>query len=418
MLRVGVTAVGIVFGLFVLSMVLGGATAAQQEEVTLTVNVTDSNGEPIGDVTIVATEDDGETAEATTAPNGRAFVAVSEGADVDIEVDHDEYVRNIQPVSVSDASDQEVDIQMSLAGTTELTILDSENGDPVEDAQIRLTHAEESRSIERVSTDADGTARIEDIEQREYELQLSRAQYLDRTVSLSLESSFQRTTFEIERGFTRVDFNVTDGHFENEPPLESARIELETGDVLTTRSDGKQDTRLPVNDEYDVTVTKDRYEEVTETLELGEERQTFGVSIERTPLITIEPLNDAVVVGESTQVTVENAYEEPVQGARITRNGESVGQTDAVGTLRLSINDTGDNDLAASYRGLSDSVSVEGVQRAQNDQNETEMPEETDTEQSDNESEEDADSLGPGFGIVAAVVAVVGSGLLLARRRL
>lgn len=438
MSRLGAAVVGVGLALFVLAVVATGGAAAQEEQVTLTINVTDSNGDPIDDVTVVATWDDGEEdAQAMTASNGRTFIDVPAGADVDITVEHEDYVRNLQPVEVEDAEEQEVDIRMSLAGTVEFEVADVENGEPVEDARLIVRHPGNTQPVEVVRTGSDGTVELEDIEQREYEVVLSRAQYFNNQETFTLESSLQTESYEMERGFTRVDFMVNDTHFDPPRPLGDARVEIEeTGDVLTTRSDGIQDTRLPVNDDYTINVTKQGYDGVTRTLELGEQRQTFTVGIERTPSISVEPLNDAVVVGETTQISITNAYDEPVENAAVTLNGNSLGQSTAAGTVQFEVTETGENEIVANYRGLSDTVIIEGVERGEDpddngdgdpddgttDDDGTDDQMDDDDDEMDNGStggddEEDADSLGPGFGVVAAAVALLGAGLLARRRR-
>jgi len=432
MIRLGAAAVGVGLALFVLGLAATGGAAAQEEQVTLTINVTDSNGDPVSDVSVVATWDDGDQqAEATTVSNGRTFVDVPAGADVELTVEHEEYVRNLQPVEVTDAEAQEVDIRMSLSGSVEFTVQDAENENPIEDVRLIVTHPDSAQPVEVIRTGPDGTVELENIEQRAYEVDLARAQYFDSNETFTLDSSRTTQSYEMERGFTRVDFEVSDGHFSPSRAIEGARINIEeTGDSLTTRSDGRQDIRLPVNDDYAITVTKDEYENVTATLELGQQRQLFNVSIERTPLISVEALNDAVVVGQSTQVTVTNAYGEPVDGAPVRQNGELIGQTGPEGTIQFDIAETGENEIEANYRGLTDTVVIEGVERGQDpgngqdngtdngDNGDNEEPDDSGTDDGSTDDDDDsADSLGPGFGVVAAAVALLGAGLLARRRR-
>jgi len=436
MYRLGAAVVGIVFAVFVLSMAAtGGAAAQEEEQVTLTINVTDSNGDPIGGVDVEATWDGGE-AEATTVSNGRTFIDVPAGAEVDITVEDDQYVRDLQPVTVQNAEEQEVDIRMSLSGNVEFVVTDTDNEESIENARLFITHPDSVQPVDVLRTGSDGTVTLEGVEQRAFEVELSRAQYYDENASFTLDSAGTTQSYEMERGFTRVDFEVTDSHFSPGEPLEGARVEIEeTGDVLTTRSDGIQDTRLPVNDDYTVSVDKEGYDGVTATLELGEERREFSVSIERTPSITISTLNDAVVVGQQTQVTVTNAYDEPVENAAITLNGDTLGQTDASGSITFELPQTDNNTVEASYRGLEDSVIIEGVGREQDpDDDTTDDDSMTDDNTTDDDSsdddednvdddtgttddgEGDSDSLGPGFGIVAGAVALLASGLLARRR--
>src|SRR6056297_3083279 len=82
-----------------------GSVAADQT--TLTVEVVDDDGDPVGGIAVEATwevGDETETATATTASNGKVFLDVEAGADVELTVDDETYVRN-RPLSVEDASE-------------------------------------------------------------------------------------------------------------------------------------------------------------------------------------------------------------------------------------------------------------------------------------------------------------------------
>ena len=89
--------------LVVASLLLPASTAVAQETVTLTVSVTNQSGDAVGDATLNATWDGGST-ERTTAGNGKAFVDVPAGTEVEITIDHPDYVRN-RPVTVTANSD-------------------------------------------------------------------------------------------------------------------------------------------------------------------------------------------------------------------------------------------------------------------------------------------------------------------------
>lgn len=53
---------------------------------------------------------------------------------------------------------------MALRGQIEFTVVDAD-GQPIRDARLRLTHADDPRTVETVFTDADGSVAVSGIEQ-------------------------------------------------------------------------------------------------------------------------------------------------------------------------------------------------------------------------------------------------------------
>lgn len=399
------------------------ATAAQDLG-TVQVTVVDRSGEGLGGIEVTASWDGGEVTESTRT-NGQALIDVPVDEEIEFTVsDPDgEYVRNHQPVEVSDAADEQVSIEMAEPGDIELSVVDT-NGDPVEGVELTVSHENDFRTVERVSTGADGTAVVSDVEQRSYDVEALRAGYNAAETTVELDGSDVTETLEIESNRVNVDFAVTDDHFEPAVPLEGAIIDIAGfGTLPPTFSDGTQNQDLPVNDEYEITVDKEGYDPVETTLDVGEEPTSLNVSIQRTPAITIDQLQDSVVVDQPTLVTITNAYDEPVSGASVSLNDELVGETDAQGQIVFNVTATGENDLSASYEGLTASGTISGVDPnpdppADPSDNDTDG---TDGDDGAEDGDDDggdgsSDGNGAGFGVLATVAALVGVALLARRR--
>lgn len=154
-----------------------------------------------------------------------------------------------------------------------------------------------------------------------------------------------------------------------------------------------------------MTVTGEDYEEVTRTVTVNESAVSLNVSTSRAPEISLESANERVIAGEETVITVRNEYDEPVEGATVLLDEESVGETDANGQLRVTVSDPGDHSVVAEHGELqSGSVTVTGV----NVNGETP----TATEEPPTET----DGSGPGFGPVVSLLALVVIALLGHRR--
>ena len=387
------------------------------DETTLTVTVTDQDGEPIQGAEVTAEWSDGSGSDVTRS-NGNALIDVPSDSTVDVSVEHEDYVQNV-PKRVFDPTEG-VTIEMAEPGTAELTVLDEEDGEPVENVQLRIEHTEigehdDGALVDIIETGPDGVAEIADIEQRSYAVDTRRAGYLDVETEFDLDDSEVSETIEIESARIDIEFLVTDDHFSPPQSLQGASITVDGSAAGETGSDGTQVTRLDVNDEYEITIDKDGYDAKTSTFRAGEEPETIEFSIQRTPEITIQPLQTAVVVGQQTQVTIIDAYADPVTGAEVTLNGENVGETDDQGQLRFNVTESGENVIEAQSAGLSDSVSIEGYDPA------AEQPDDPpengdDADDGDEDDEEDTDSFGPGFGVLVALVSLLGVAVALARR--
>lgn len=404
------------------------ATTQEQQLVEVEVIVEDANGDPLRDIEVVAAWGDGETASDTTTSQGRVLLDVPENQRVGFTVnDTDgEYVRNHQPVRVRPASlNDPVTIQMAVRGQIDFTVVDT-NDRPIEEARLRLTHDDDLRTVTTVFTDEDGNALVTGVEQRTYRVDVLRAGYNTTRETVELNDSATTSTIEIESHRVNVDFTVVDDHFEESQPLEGATVDIgSVGSPIPTDENGETQARLPVNDNYEVTVLLDGYQETTTVLSLNQEPTAIELQTQRDPSISINQLQDAIVVGQPTQVTITNAYDEPVENARVSLNGNNVGRTNAQGQIVFNITEAGSNTIEASANGLTASTTLEGVDPNpepetpdNGDDDSTDDGSMDDTAGDDSSSDDDsgnADSIGPGFGLLAAVGALL-TLALLARR--
>lgn len=405
-------------------LLLAATGSAVADDITVDVTVVDQEGDPVGGVELTITAD-GDSQTVTTTGSGAALFDVPAGADVNITVDHPEYVRNV-PYTIENAAVEEgqsrltEEIDVSLAGTLAIELQDS--GEPVEDVRVLVRDPVRSEWVQAAGDDgtytvstgdeaspnfrtaADGTLTIERLEQHEYVVHTRKPGYLDTETSVSIDDDRIDETISIETARVDVDFFVTDDHFEQPQPLEGATIEIaQRGITLDTFGDGQQEQRLPVNTDYSISVTKDGYDGVTRTLQLGEEETMFNVSIQRTPTLTLTVLNEEVVVGQSNRVTVTNAYDEPVEDAYIQVNGEQVAQTNQNGEADIQHTEEGEAVVTASFDGLSSSVTVEAFEPGADDA--PEEIQEMDGDTDDTDDTDDADDNGIGFGVIAALIA-------------
>jgi len=389
---------GLAVGLFTV-VAVGGVAA---DDVTVEVTVIDQNNNTVGNADLTATWDGGEST-GTTTSGGLALLEVPEGADVEISVDHPAYVRNrphtIENAAVSNGADRlAAEIRVSVAGTAEITVRDS--GSPVEGARVYAL--EEGEFIIDQRTDADGTVTTDRIEQRLYNFTITNPEYLTEEATIDVDGDITET-IQIERGSVNVDFEVTDDHFDPPRPVEGANIELERA-TLRTDEDGQRSTDLRVNRRYDVTISKDGYEEVEQQLRVRESDTSLNAVIQRTRALNFRADNQRVVIGETTRLYVTNEYSEAIESATITRDGEPIGETNSNGQLVVEIPSDGDHTFTASANARDTSVTIEGIEPSQQTQAEP-------TE------DEGSDGVGPGFGVVAGLVALL-SVALLSRRRL
>jgi PGF-CTERM protein len=169
---------------------------------------------------------------------------------------------------------------------------------------------------------------------------------------------------------------------------------------------------VPVNDQYQVTVTKENYSEVSRQVGVDQSQKTVGFTVNRSPRVTISPSQDRVVTGESVEVRITNEYDNPIGNVSVSLDGDSVGTTDAQGRLSFVVENQGEHTISATHNGNSAEYTIQGVQAATSPA-ETDTATETDSEDGDDGG---SSTFGPGFGPVAVVLALLAL-TLLARRR-
>lgn len=401
-----------------LSTIAPGVVAGQ-ETATLTVTVVDGNDDPVGEIDLTATWENGSVDERTAA-NGKAFVDVPEDANVTITVEDANYVRNT-PYEVTNASTSDVEIPVARIGTATIDVVEG-NG-PVPNAIVQMR--KDGKLAVNTRTDGDGTLTTDAIEQGEYRVSVWKEGYL-RNVTEFTVAGDNSTQVRIRQGSRLLRVNVTDDHFSPPKPVAEATVTVAGVGQVTTLSNGENTIQVPVNDNHEVSVTKDGYDTNATTIRVGEAAVTANLTIQRTDGVSIDPANERVVVGETVRVTVTDEYGESVADAEVTIDGESVGQTDGQGVLSVPIESAGEHTLAAASGALEASATVEGVEASGDEPSEpseepedTESPEPTDTDPATPENEPTAsplppttDGVGPGFTIVGALVACLVAGLL------
>ncbi|MDR9381173.1 MAG: carboxypeptidase-like regulatory domain-containing protein, partial [Natronomonas sp.] len=280
------------------------ASAAANDEVSLTVSVVNQSGAGVGDATVIATWDGGE-ATGTTASNGKVFIDVPNGADVELDVDDDRYVRN-RPLSISDADEREIELPVVPQGTATVTVTDSD-GQPLSDATVRLRQDDET--VASGETDGNRTFRTDAIERGEYRLSAVKPGFFrnetDLTVGLETEA-----TVALQRGRVTLDIEVVDDHFEPPRTLTEVRVRIgaDNFDANVSTSDGTASLNVPANTRYRIVATKDGYESTPNVQTVREASASVIVAAQRIHELAVTTSNDRVIVGETTRIEVTNAY--------------------------------------------------------------------------------------------------------------
>ena len=376
--------------------------AAQSEQVTLTVTVVDGQGQPLSGAEFNASWDGGNVVE-TTRANGQALIDAPRGADVALDVESSNYIRN-EPYVVESAENEQVEVEVALKGSATVTVFD-QSGDRVNNAVVRLW--QDGRPIVNSRADENGELQTPTIEQGEYRLVVFREGYYRNRTTLEVDGQVSQT-MTIESGSATVTFDVSDDHFNPARSVQGASIEVAGIGTVQTLQNGEATIQVPVNDVYDVTISKANYSEVTRPVDVEEGPKTVDITVNREPAISISPSNDRVVTGESVEVRITNEYDTPVSNASVSLDGEQVGQTNAEGRLSFVVESQGEHTIRATHQGNSAEYTIEGVTAAT-----------TRAQQNDTTTEGDdggSSTFGPGFGPVAAVLALL-SLALLARRR-
>jgi PGF-CTERM protein len=375
---------------------VGIATA--QSQVTLTITVVDGDGAAAQGVDVTASWDGGQDTQRSRA-NGQVLIDVPRGENVSITVDHRSYVRN-RPYEIVNATGGDVEVPVVRSGTATIDVVD--DGDPVGQAIVRLR--QDGKLVVNERTGDDGRFVSDAIERDTYSLTVLKSGYARNRSDLVVDGFVDRTV-AISEASTDLRVTVTDDHFD--PPRAVREATVSVGEIGTVRtlSGGEASISVPVNDRYDVAVTKAGYEETETSIKVDEATEGLNVTIQRAPAVNTTALNDRVVVDESVRVTVVDEYGDPIEGATVTRDGTEIGTTDADGGISVPIPSAGEHEIGVSADGLTDTVTVEGVQPGEQGDTDTQTITVTPTAED-----------GPGFGAVAALVALLGAGLWLGRR--
>jgi len=396
-----------------IAVVATGGAVAQNDPVTLTVAVTDQDGDAVGGVTVEAAweTESGETGTASgmTASNGNVLLDVPEGASVNLDVDDDTYVRNT-PLRIDDATASDVALDVSRSGIATVSVVDNQNRSQ---ADATVTIREGGRSIDRGETDSDGTYETARLERGTYQVTVVKPGYYETqrevTVSLSTE-----VTVGIERGTVTLDVRTFDDHFEPPEPIDngSVRVSSSVYDGEVSVTEGTASLNVPVNAAYTVEVVKDDYDATPKRVRVQESAISTNVTAQRAQTLSVTSVNQRVLVGEMTRVTVRNAYDERVAGATVIVDDEEVGETDDRGEVDVPISSAGDRTIVAQDGAIeSEPITVEGVETAAeadsggNESNDT-----------DDDGSGDTDDGAPGFGVLATVLALLVAAAAAGRR--
>ncbi|EMA62863.1 carboxypeptidase-like regulatory domain-containing protein [Halorubrum lipolyticum] len=408
---VGVAVLGTVF--LVAALAAGGAAGT---DVTLTVSVVDQDGDPVGDVEVIATweteDDETRTATGTTASNGKVFLDAPENATVELDVDDDTYIRN-RPLTVEEASESAVDLGVVRSGTATVSVVDTEDR-PQADARVRVR--EGGRTVDSGRTDESGAFTSDRLERGTYELRVVKPGFNETIQEINVTGE-ANASVEIERGTVSLDVRVLDDHFDPPTAIETGTIRVESSvyDAEVTITEGTVSLNVPVNVDYTAEVVKDGYGAGSQMISVGESDVNANVTAQRTPTLSVTPANERVLVGETTRVTVRNAYDEPVEGVTVEVDGTEVGETDDSGELAVSIDEAGEREVVATDGDVtSEPAAITGVDEG-GDANETDDANETNGSDGTGDSGETDDG-SPGFGVVAAVAALLGAVAVGVRR--
>lgn len=388
--------------IIVLVFVGCSAGVAAAEDVALTVSVVDQNGDPVDGATVEAVWGDGETT-ATTASNGKVFIDVPKGSDIELDIDDDRYVRN-QPLLIENATEREVEVPVFRQGNSSITVVDTD-GEPLPEATVRIQR--DGEAITSGETDSDGLFEAESIEQGPYRVSAVKPGFYSVEENLTVAAKTE-TEITLESGRVTLNVDVVDDHFEEPQTLSDARVLVESDpfDADVRASDGSASLNVPVNTRYRVIATKDGYEGTPRQLSVREKPRAVTVTAQRVPELTVRASNSRVIVGETTRIEVTNAYDEPVSGATVRVNDEAVGETDDRGELSVEIDSAGEATIVASDGQIdSEPITVTGIDPSTPDEDEDEEPAETSDGTSPETPEEQPEDT-PGFGIAVAIIAL------------
>jgi hypothetical protein len=384
--------------LLVAALVAGSAPAVAQsggDTTTVTVTVETEDGAPVSGAAVAATWDSGQTS-ADTAGNGKVFVDVPVGTTVSFDVDHPDYTRNFPFRRTVGENTDSVTVEVTDAVQFTYRVNDQQ-GDAVEDVRVAVVDGAE-REVAAGQTNGDGQFTTEQIEAGSYVVRFTKTGYL--TVERTEETGVDVTRrIEAERADAVLAVDVRDPRAGEAVSGATVRVDDKTA---RTDDSGRATVSVPVNSEARVEVTREGYADATSEASVGESDRTVEVALFRLPSLSLESSNERVVVGESARVTVTDAYDDPAANVTVLVDGEAVATTDGDGEALVPVSETGETEVRARRsRTTSNRVTVEGVSGAGAGTGTT-----TGTVSTD-DGEFPSFGAAPGFGVVAALVALL-----------
>ncbi|WP_324663504.1 PGF-CTERM sorting domain-containing protein [Haloarcula sediminis] len=382
------------------------AVSAQQDQVTITATIVNQDGRSVGGGVDVTAAWEGGSVNGTTASSGQVLLDVPRGANVSIQVEDDQYARNV-PYTVTDASAQSVEVPVSESGTATITVRNKAN-QTVEDARVRLYRS--GRYVTDQRTGANGTVTTPPVEQGSYGMHIRKSGYFTNRTRVSIGDRSEITP-TIEAGEVLLTVSVVDDYFDPAEPR-NASVRVPSAGTLQTNDDGNATVRVPVNTDYDVTVTADGYDRRQQTVSVGESDTVATVSIDRTDRLEISA-RDRVLLGNPIALEVTDEYDDPVEGATVSQDGQEVGTTDASGEFEVDTDSAGPVTFTVDDGDVQEEVTVEVVE-ASAELTGTPIPDSTPT---DTEPTGTSGGSGPGFTPVTVAAALALLSLVAARRR-
>lgn len=345
----------LVVAVLILFAAVSPVAAQENNLTTITIEVVDDERDSVQGVTVTA-EWGANSVSADTASNGMVLLDVPRDERIEITIEHPDYVRNF-PYVIDNADQQRVELDVSERSSLSVGV--DTNSGPI--ANARVTLIMDDRTVANGNTSRDGTFSVETLEAGEYTLTVEKRTYytINRTIEVDGETNIN---LNLNTGGVTTEFIIVDPHFSPPESVADATIGISgVGDVQTL-GDGRAVARIPINTEVPVTVTKPEYTGINRTLIVNESGQTRTYELTRQPRLNLTTASDRIIAGESVSVEVTNAYEEPVKGVTITRNTESVGQTNENGELTVTIPNAESYELIARQESVeSEPVFIRGV---------------------------------------------------------
>jgi hypothetical protein len=372
---------------------LASPVAAQSDD-GFRVVVTDDTGEELADATVNASW--GGTRESkTTTSNGTVVFDVPRGETVFLTVTHPDFASDEQQV-VSDLSDP-ARVEFRTTGT--LVVTASGGGDRLENARVTLTDEETNETVLTGRTGDDGRFTSETIDQGVYNVTVSRTGYFAVEERVAV---YGRTTVSTQhqRGSIEVRVTVVDPYFSPAEPVAAADVRYDGYDGDTTTGNGVVRLLAPLNSRDVLVAEKEGYTTTERTISVGESRRDLTVNLSRTPALDASLSASSVEAGESVTLTVRNAYDDPVTGATVTLDGEHVATTEN-GTAEFSV-PPGDHEVVVATAETETALSVTGESTPTATVRTEPTPPPSPTPDAPT-----TETTGPGFGLLAALVALL-----------